>query len=59
MAESMGLHGMGGDFGHMLARIIIVAIGDFADWRYPLIFFGLATVVCPPFTACFSSCLSV
>lgn len=45
MAESMGLHGMGGNFGYMLAPIIIVAIGDLAGWRYPLIFFGLATVV--------------
>jgi MFS family permease len=45
MAEAMGLHGTGGNFGYMLAPIIIVAIGDFVGWRYPLVFFGLVTIV--------------
>lgn len=44
MAEAMGLHGTGGNFGYMFAPIIIVAIGDLLGWRYPLIFFGMVTL---------------
>ena len=45
MAEAMGLHGTGGNFGYMLAPIIIVAIGDLLGWRYPLVFLGMATIM--------------
>lgn len=45
MAEAMGLHGTGGNFGYMFAPIIIVVIGDILGWRYPLIFFGIVTVM--------------
>lgn len=47
MAGAMGIHGTGGNFGYMFAPIIIVAIGDLPGlgWRYPLIFFGITTVV--------------
>jgi MFS family permease len=47
MAGAMGIHGTGGNFGYMFAPIIIVAIGDLPGlgWRYPLIFFGVATAM--------------
>lgn len=45
MAEAMGLHGTGGNFGYMFAPIIIVAIGNVLGWRYPIIFFGIVTIM--------------
>jgi predicted MFS family arabinose efflux permease len=45
MAEAMGLHGTGGNFGYMFAPIIIVAIGNVLGWRYPMIFFGIVTIM--------------
>jgi MFS family permease len=45
MAEAMGFHGTGGNFGYMLAPIIIVAVGDLLGWRFPLVFLGLVTIV--------------
>jgi len=45
IAESMGIHGTGGNLGYMFAPIIIVMMGDVWGWRYPLIFFGLLSLM--------------
>jgi len=45
MAEAMGIHGTGGNFGYMFAPIIIVGIGDFLGWRFPLLFFGTIMLI--------------
>jgi len=45
MAEAMGIHGTGGNLGYMFAPIIIVMMGDVWGWRYPLIFFGLLSLI--------------
>jgi FSR family fosmidomycin resistance protein-like MFS transporter len=45
MAEAMGLHGTGGNLGYMFAPLIIVGMGDFLGWRYPLALFGIMTII--------------
>lgn len=45
MAEAMGLHGTGGNFGYMFAPLAIAAMGNLWGWRYPWIFFGLLSVL--------------
>jgi len=45
MAEAMGLHGTGGNFGYMLAPLAIAAMGNLWGWRYPWILFGLLSVL--------------
>jgi len=45
MAEAMGLHGTGGNVGYMFAPLITVAMGSLWGWRYPLLFFGLLSIL--------------
>ena len=45
MAEAMGLHGTGGNVGYMFTPLITVAMGSLWGWRYPLLFFGLLSIV--------------
>jgi len=45
MAEAMGLHGTGGNFGYMFAPLAIAGMGNLWGWRHPWIFFGLLSVL--------------
>jgi len=45
MAETMGIHGTGGNVGYMFAPLVTVALGDLWGWRYPWILFGLLSII--------------
>jgi len=45
MAEAMGLHGTGGNFGYMFAPLAIAAMGNLWGWRYPWILFGALSIL--------------